>query len=50
MSAFVPKIVSVDVPVETSGEISVYEGIPIVNRIDFGFYAVPGDHDIPSYI
>lgn len=50
MSALVPKIVSVDVPIETSGDISVYEGIPIVERINFGFYVVPGNHDIPSYI
>lgn len=50
MSALIPKIISVDVPIETSGEISVYEGIPVINKIDFGFYVVPGKHDIPSYM
>ena len=41
---------SVDVPIETSSNISVYDGIPVINRIEFGFYAIPGDHDIVSYI
>lgn len=50
VSAFVPQIVSVDVPITTSTEISVYDGIPIINKIDFGLYVVPGEHDIPSYI
>lgn len=50
VSAYVPKIVSVDVPVETSTDISVYDGIPPISKIDFGFYVVPGNHDIPSYI
>ena len=41
---------SVDVPVETSSDISVYDGIPIINKIDFGFYVVPKQEDIESYI
>ena len=28
----------------------VYDDVPIINKIDFGFYVVPGKHDIPSYI
>lgn len=50
MSAEIPQWISVEVPVETSSDISVYDGIPIINKIDFGFYVVPGKHDIVRYI
>ena len=50
MSAEIPRWISVDVPVETSSDISVYDGIPIINKIDFGLYVVPKQHDIVQYI
>ena len=52
VSAIVPKIVDVEITSWTSSDTSVevYDGIPSINKIDFGFYVVPGDHDIPSYI
>ncbi len=33
---------------ETSS--TTYDDIPVINTIDFGFYAVPGQHDIVQYI
>lgn len=50
VSAEIPQWISVEVPIETSSDISVYDGIPIINKIDFGFYVVPGKHDIVQYI
>lgn len=29
---------------------AIYDDIPIINKIDFGFYAVPKKHDIEEYI
>ena len=43
----------VEVPVEVSSEVSsdMYDdGIPRVNKIEFGFYAVPRPEDIEGYI
>ena len=31
-------------------DISAYDDIPIINKIDFGFYVVPQKHDIRAYI
>ena len=29
---------------------TTYSDVPIINKIDFGLYVVPGKHDIPQYI
>ena len=52
VSAYVQKQVQVEVTSIVSSDISVqaYDGVPIVHKIDFGLYAVPGQHDIESYI
>ena len=52
MSALVPEIVTTEITSEVSSDTSVdvYDGIPPITKIDFGFYVVPGDYDIPSYI
>lgn len=36
--------------VETSSSVDVYDGIPLIEKIDFGFYAVPNKHEILPYI
>lgn len=33
---------------ETSS--TVYDDIPVINKIDFGFYVVPSKHDIQQYM
>lgn len=44
MTTEVTSLVSSDISTD------VYDGIPIINKIDFGIYVVPKEHDIPSYI
>ena len=52
VSAVLPQMVTVEVTSLVSSDLSVpvYDGIPIINKIDFGIYTVPGGQDIPSYI
>lgn len=53
ISAVIDKLVAVEVSSEVespSAMIDVYEGIPIIEKIDFGFYVVPRQHQIVPYI
>ena len=52
VSAILPQYVETQVTSLASSDISidVYDGIPIINKIDFGFYVVPKQHDIVNYI
>ena len=36
--------------VSSNTSVEVYDGIPTINKIDFGFYVVPAQHDIVNYI
>ena len=52
MSATVQQWVNTEVTSYTSSDLSVpvYDGIPIITKIDFGLYAVPKSHAIEAYI
>ena len=42
--------ISVEIPNPDLSDDTIYEDVPIVNTIDFGFYAVPTKPDIARYI
>ena len=54
ISALIPQMVTADVSVEVPNpdlsDDTIYEDVPVVNTIDFGFYVVPTKHDIDGYI